>query len=102
MLHAFEQRPDAARARIWHRPVTIEGEGELLMLGADAKLRLRLAALLEPGDEFVARLDGRHVDLVASHTAVGSGEKGRDLKHGGAQRAMRRTPTKRPSHGRPS
>ena len=52
---------------IGHRPVAVDGEGELLVLGADAELRLRLAARLEPRDEFVARLDRRHVDLVTGH-----------------------------------
>ena len=43
------------------------GEGEFFVLGADAKLRLWLAAFGEPGDKFVARLDRPHVDLIASH-----------------------------------
>jgi hypothetical protein len=47
-----------------------DGEGELLVLGADAELRLRLATRFEPGDEFVAGLDRGHVDLVTSHAAV--------------------------------
>ena len=42
MLHAFEQRADAALALIGHRTVALEREGEFLVLGADAKLRLRL------------------------------------------------------------
>jgi hypothetical protein len=48
----------------------VDGEGEFLVLGADAELRLRLATRFEPGDEFVARLDWGHVDLVTSHAAV--------------------------------
>ena len=67
MLHAFEQRADAAPPVIGHRPVTLDREREFLVLGADAELRLRLAARLEPRDEFVARFDRRHVDLVTSH-----------------------------------
>ena len=43
---------------------------ELLVLGADAELRLRLAARLEPRDQFVARVDRRHVDLVAGHSGI--------------------------------
>jgi len=43
---------------------------ELLVLGANAKLRLRLAARLEPRDQFLAGFDRRHVDLVASHAAL--------------------------------
>ena len=66
-LHAFEQRADAARPAIGHRLVAVDGEREFLVLGADAELRLRLAARLEPRDEFVARFDRRHVDLVAGH-----------------------------------
>src|SRR4029077_8204509 len=63
-------------------------EGKFLVLGAGAKLRPRLAARFEPGDEFVARLDGGHVDLVTSHASFRA-EKGRDVKHGALQRAMR-------------
>ncbi len=70
IVHAVEQRADAALARIGHRPMVVDGEGEFLVLGADAELRLRLAARFEPGDEFVARLDRGHVDLVTSHAAV--------------------------------
>ena len=70
VVHAVEQRADARAARIGHRPVTVDGEDEFLVLGADAELRLRLAARLEPGDEFVARLDRGHVDLVASHAGT--------------------------------
>ena len=58
-----------AAAGIGHRPVAVDGEGEFLVLGADAELRLRLAARFEPGDEFVARLDRGHVDLVTSHAS---------------------------------
>src|SRR6185295_8650722 len=50
----------------------------LLMLGSDTKLRLGFAARFEPRNEFLARLDRRHVDLVASHVG-GSDGKGRDL-----------------------
>src|SRR6185295_5366108 len=45
-------------------------EGELLVLGADAELRLRLAALLEPRDELVARFDRRQVNDIASHEGI--------------------------------
>ena len=40
------------------------------MLGADAQLRLRLLALSDPGDEFVARVERGHIDLVTSHAAA--------------------------------
>ena len=86
-LHAVEQRADAARPAIGHRPVAVDREREFLVLGADAELRLRLAARLEPRDEFVARVDRRHVDLVAGHAGVPA-KKGRDLKHGRGERAM--------------
>src|SRR5262249_35718102 len=105
VAHAVEQRVDAALAGIRHWPVISDGEGELLVLGADTELRFWLAARFEPGDELVTRLDGRHVDLVTSHAAlhcpraqsfpktgdyfsVSCGQKGRDLKHGNPQRAM--------------
>src|SRR5512135_1851082 len=67
VLHAVEQRADGAAAGIGHRAVVFDRECELLMLGADAELRLWFAARREPGDEFVARLDRGHVDLVTSH-----------------------------------
>src|SRR5450756_616471 len=70
VVHAFEQRADAARAGIGHWPVALHGESKFLVLGADAELRLRLAARFEPGDEFVARLDRGHVDLVTSHASL--------------------------------
>ena len=67
VVHAFEQRADRAAAGIGHRPVILDREGEFLVLGADAELFRRLAARFEPGDEFVARLDRGHVDLVTGH-----------------------------------
>ncbi len=42
MLHAVQQRTDRAAALVGHRLVRIGGERELLVLGADAPLRLRL------------------------------------------------------------
>src|SRR5437764_541950 len=67
MLHAFGQRADAAPAVIGNRPVAFEREGEFLVLGADAELRLRLDAGFEPRDQFVARFDRCQVDLVTGH-----------------------------------
>ena len=58
------------RPVVGHRPVALDRERELLVLGADAEFRLRLAARLEPRDEFVARFDRCHVDLVTSHAGV--------------------------------
>ena len=67
MLHAFEQRADAAAAVIGNRPASLDRERKFFVLGADAELRLRLHALREPRDQFVARFDRRHVDLVTGH-----------------------------------
>ena len=63
-------------------------ERKLLVLGADAPLRLRLYALGEPRDQFVARFDGRQVDNVTGHLRIF--RKGRDLTHEARARAMRR------------
>ena len=87
IVQAFQQRADRALALIRHGTIVRDGEGELLVLGAGPELCLRLAACFEPGDEFVARLDRRHIDLVTSHKGVR--QKGRDLKHGKPERAMR-------------
>jgi hypothetical protein len=38
-----------------------------LVLGPDPEFGNRLYAVLEPADEFVARLKGRHIDLVTRH-----------------------------------
>ena len=43
VLHAFEQRADAAPALVRDRPVALDRERKFLVLGADAELRLRLA-----------------------------------------------------------
>src|SRR5262249_2170237 len=59
--HAFEQRPDAARPFVWNRTMAVGREHELFVFGPDAEFRLRLDALLQPGDQSVARLDRRHV-----------------------------------------
>jgi hypothetical protein len=72
-LHAVQQRADAARPLIGHGIVPVHREGEFLVLGADAPFRFWLAARFEPGDEFVAPLDRRHVDLVTGHVVVARG-----------------------------
>ena len=54
-------------------------EGEFFMLGADAKLFARLFARGEPRDQFVARFDRRHIDLVTSHEVRAPPAKRRDL-----------------------
>ena len=58
---------DAARPVVGHRRVAGAGEGEFLVFGADAEFFARLRPFREPRDEFVARFDGRHIDLVTSH-----------------------------------
>ena len=78
MLHADEQRADRALPVIGHRIVPAGGEGELLVLGADPELRLRLRALLEPRDELVARFDRRQVHYVTGHQGIPA-EKGATL-----------------------
>src|SRR6476620_9504133 len=78
ILHSFEQRANTAATIVGNRAMPLDREHELLMLGTDTKLRLAFAARFEPRNEFLARLDRRHVDLVASH-AGGSDGKGRDL-----------------------
>src|SRR5437660_11913020 len=70
MLHAFQQRADAAAAVIRDRSMVLDHEHELLVLGAEAELRLGLAARFEPRDKLLARLDRRHVDLVTSHAGI--------------------------------
>src|SRR5215469_4586601 len=91
MLHAFEQRTDAALTLIRDRFVAVDRKHEFLVLGTEAKPRSGLAARFKPRDEFLARFDRRHVDLVASHTAVPT-EKGRDLTRGLQGRAIAVTP----------
>ena len=59
LLHAFEQRADAALAVVGNRRVTLPVEAELLVLGADAPVGHRLVACFEISDELVPRLDGR-------------------------------------------
>src|SRR4029077_19428369 len=91
MLHAVEQRADAAASVIGNRRMTFEHEGEFLVLGADAEFRPGLAAVREPRDEIVARFDRRHVDLVTCHFyLLDLGEplrKGRDLTRAPSGRA---------------
>src|ERR1700751_170302 len=71
-LHTFEQRADAARAFVRHGLMALEREGCLLMLGADAEFAPRLYTRGQPRNEFVARLQRRHVDLVSRHIMSGS------------------------------
>src|SRR5262249_51711442 len=80
-LHAFEQRADAAPSLVGDRAMTLEREGEFLVLGADAELRFRLDALSDPIDEVVAPFDRRQVDLTPRHG--GSRREGAAPLHGG-------------------
>ena len=67
MLHALEQRADAARPLIGHRTMALQREGELLVLGAEPELRFGFDALREPMHQIVAPLDRRQVDLITRH-----------------------------------
>ena len=67
VLHAFEQRANAAAALVRHRPVALQREDELLVLGADTELRFGFGALRKPIHEIVAPLDRRQVDLITRH-----------------------------------
>src|SRR5207244_10938699 len=71
----FQQRADAAAPVVGNRMMALLREGEFLVLGADPKLRLGLAAGFEPRDQLLTRFDRRHVDLVTSHSVIP--EKGR-------------------------
>ena len=99
VLHAFEQRADAAPALIGDRPVAFDRERKFLVLGADAEFRLRLHAFGEPRDELVARFDRRHVDLITSHdqsrlrAPAPARTKGRDHTRAPSGRAMTVTAT---------
>ena len=53
ILQRFEQRADAALALVRHRRVALAVEAELLVLGADAPIGLRLGARLEIGNKLV-------------------------------------------------
>ena len=86
MLHALEQRTDAAASLVGNGVVALDRKRELLVLGADAKVRPGFAARLEPRDEILARFDRCHVDLVASHGVVR--EKRAATLHGGCKRGQ--------------
>ena len=79
VVHAVEQRADAARALIGHRAVVFEHEGEFLVLGADAELLARLAAGFQPRDEFVAAFD--RASGRSGHGPCGGSPEGRGADH---------------------
>src|SRR5262249_32888340 len=83
--HALQQRPDAALALVGNWRGIGERERQLLVLGADAEFGLRLGASGEPRDQFVARLDRRHVELVTSHE-----DSGKWAPRKGPERAARK------------
>src|SRR5690606_16978123 len=67
-LHAFEQRADAAPAAIGHGRIVCRVERKLVVLGADAPLRARLAAGGDVVDELVAALYRPGIGRVAGHS----------------------------------
>ena len=64
---AFQQRPDAAVARIGNRFAGLGVEGDLLVLGADREGFARLLAGREPVDQFDARGERCRIGHVARH-----------------------------------
>src|SRR5690606_28481074 len=66
-LHAFQKRPDAAIAAVRYGAVPVDIKGDLLVLGADAPLLLRLAAFGDVGDQLVKRFDGPEIGGIACH-----------------------------------
>jgi hypothetical protein len=73
MLHAFEQRANAALPFVRHRMVVLQCEHEFLVLGADVELRFGFNALGNPIHEIVAPFERRQFDLITCH--AGSREK---------------------------
>ena len=67
VLHAVEQRPDAARPAVGHRRMAVHREGELLVLGADAESSPSACSPPQTTRPVRRAFDRRHVDLVASH-----------------------------------
>ena len=60
-----------ARPLVRHGLMALQRERRFLVLGADAEFGRRLHAGLQPRDQFVARLQRRHIDLVTRHTNSG-------------------------------
>jgi hypothetical protein len=67
-LHAVEQRANATRALVRNRVMALQRKRRLLVFGTDAEVGYRLHASRKPRDQFVARLQRRHIDLVTRHT----------------------------------
>ena len=70
-LHAFEQRADAARAFVGDGMMADQRERRFFMLGADPEFGRRLHARCQPRNQFVARLQRRHIDLITRHKDSG-------------------------------
>ncbi len=62
-----KQRADAAGAFVRHRLMAAQCKRRFFVLGPDPEFGDGLYAGLQPSDEFVARLKGRHIDLVTRH-----------------------------------
>jgi hypothetical protein len=67
MLHAVQQRADATRPFVGNRRMIGEVERRLFVLGTDPELIFSLLASRNPRDQFVARRQRRHIDLVTRH-----------------------------------
>src|SRR5262249_39691070 len=81
----------------------LECEREFLVLSADTETFARLRAGFEPSDKLVARLDRRHIDLIARH-AGDPVKMGRDHTRASRARAnvgivLSALPAMRPSFG---
>jgi hypothetical protein len=66
-LHALQQCADTPLPLIGHGSMVGFAERYFFVLGADAETGFRLGPLGEPRDQFIARFDGGHVDLIARH-----------------------------------
>src|SRR5262249_44432249 len=53
MLHPFQERADAARPFVSHRTMTLEREGEFLVLGTDAELGFGFCPLGQARSRFL-------------------------------------------------
>ena len=67
LLHALQQRADAAFAAIGNGRVAVDIEGKLLVLGADPPLLARLVAFGEIGGQLIDRFDRPEIGRVARH-----------------------------------
>ena len=70
-LHALEQGADPAAPFVGNGKMALGRERRLFVFGADPEFGNGLHAGLQPRDQFVARLQRRHIDLVTRHTNSG-------------------------------